>query len=149
MTVQYIEVRAVSERHDVQASRLAREIMQLSRHRLPSLAPLSAIPLYIRTSFLYRLSGTLTPHQLDQLITQLLTDAVIQEAIVLDGLHSDTTHHTVDVFFHPGVTDTLAESVLTGAHMLNISSLEHVETGKRYILDDRLSSNDVRTIAET
>ncbi len=148
MTTQYIEVRAVSEQHDVQAHRLARKIVQLSPHRLPSLAPLSDIPLYIRTAFLYRLTGTLTPPQRDQLTTQLLVDPIIQEAFVLDDLHSDTTHHIVDVFFHPGVTDSLAESVLAGAHMLNISGIEQVETGKRYVLDDRLSPSDVRTIAE-
>ena len=149
MTLQYIEVRAVLEQHDVQAQRLARKIVQLSPHRLPSLAPLSDIPLYIRTAALYRLSGTLTPLQLDQLITQLLVDPVIQEAVILDDLHSNTTHHTVDVFFHAGVTDTLAESVLTGARMLDISTLEQVETGTRYILDTRLSGDDVRTIAES
>ncbi len=149
MTVQYIEVRAVSERHDVQAHRLAREIVQLSPHRLPSLASLSDTPLYIRTAFLYHLSGTLNPFQTDQLITQLLVDPVIQEAFVLTDLHVDTTHHIVDVFFHAGVTDTLAESVLAGARMLDISTLEQVETGKRYFLDGRLSVNDARTIAES
>ncbi len=148
MTTQYIEVRAVSERHDVQAHRLAREIVQLSPHRLPSLASLSAIPLYIRTAFLYHLSGTLNPLQTDQLISQLLVDSVIQEALVLDTLHANTTHHIVDVFFHVGVTDTLAESVLAGARMLAISGIERVETGKRYILDGRLSVADARTIAE-
>ena len=65
-------------------------------------------------------------------------------------LHTDrATHHIVDVFFHAGVTDTLAESVLIGARMLAISTLEHVETGKRYLLDGRLSVNDARTIAES
>ena len=149
MTTQYIEVRAVSERHDVLAHRLARKIVQLSPHRLPSLASLSAIPLYIRTAFLYHLSGTLNPLQKDQLISQLLVDPVIQEAFVLDHLHADTTHHIVDVFFHAGVTDTLAESILAGARMLDISGIEHAETGKRYFLDGRLSVNDARTIAES
>ena len=148
MTTQYIEVRAVSERHDVQAHRLARKIVQLSPHRLPSLASLSDIPLYIRTASLYHLSGTLNPLQTDQLTSQLLVDSVIQEAFVLDDLRADTAHHIVDVFFHAGVTDTLAESVLTGANMLDISGIEQVETGKRYILDSRLSVNDARTIAE-
>ncbi len=149
MTTQYIEVRAVSEQHDVQAHRLARKIVQLSPHRLPSLAPLSDIPLYIRTAFLYRLTGTLIPPQRDQLISQLLVDPVIQEASVLNKLSNDTTQHIVDVFFHAGVTDTLAESVLAGSHMLNISSIEQVETGKRYFLDGRLSISDARTIAES
>src|SRR5712691_8342905 len=56
-------------------------------------------------------------------------------------------YHIIDVFFLPGVTDTLAESVLAGARMLGIPGLEHVETGRRYMLDSDLSEEDVRTIA--
>jgi len=148
VTLHYIEVRAVSERHDVQAHRLTHEILQLSTHGLPSLASLSDTPLSIRTAFLYRLSGVLDSSQQDRLTTQLLVDAMIQEAFVVDGPHTDTPHHIVDVFFHTGVTDTLAESVIAGAHMLGISTITHVETGKRYFLDSRLSEKDARTIAE-
>ena len=54
----------------------------------------------------------------------------------------------VDVFFHPGVTDTLAESILAGAALLGIHGLEHVETGQRYFLDGRLSEDDARLITE-
>src|SRR5438034_3775135 len=56
--------------------------------------------------------------------------------------------HVVDVFYHSGVTDTLAESVLAGAKMLGLTGLEHVETGRRYFLDSRLSETDVRAIVE-
>ncbi len=147
MTLHHIEVRALSEQHDVQAHRLAREILQLSPHRLPSLATITATPLQVRTASLYSLYGTLEPAQLDSLLTQLLVDAVIQEATI--GEQSHAGQHVIDVFFHAGVTDTLAESVLTGARMLNISTLEHAETGRRYFLDGRLSTQDARVIAES
>jgi len=149
VTVYSIQVRAISERHDVRASRLAHEIMQLSPQGLLSLASLSDTPLSLSTASLYRLSGTLDSPQRDQLITQLLVDSIIQEALVVDNADTDEAHHIVDVFFHAGVTDTLAESVLTGAQMLGISTLQQVETGKRYLLDGRLSVNDARTIAES
>ena len=55
-------------------------------------------------------------------------------------------YHVVDVFFHPGVTDTLAESVLAGAHLLGIPGLQQVETGQRFLFDARLSKDDVDTI---
>ncbi len=157
MTTYQVEVRAVTERHDVQAQRLAREILHIPLTRLPSLAalPTSAPPLTIRTSHLYFLTGTLTALQIDQLTGQLLADPVIQEVAPrfiegrsLDELLQDSSSHVVDVFFHPGVTDTLAESVLAGAHMLGITGLEQVETGQRYTLDGRLSERDVRTITE-
>ncbi len=54
----------------------------------------------------------------------------------------------VDVFFHAGVTDTLAESVLMGAAMLGIEGIVGVETGHRYYLDERLSADEVRSITE-
>jgi phosphoribosylformylglycinamidine synthase subunit PurSL len=149
VTTYQVEVRAVAERHDVQAQRLAREILHIPLTRLPSLAalPTNAPPLTIRTSHLYLLTGTLTTLQIDQLTSQLLVDPVIQQA--RDGGSSrDSSSHIVDVFFHLGVTDTLAESVLAGAHMLGITGLEQVETGQRYTLDGRLSASDVRTIVE-
>src|SRR5262249_18313240 len=57
--------------------------------------------------------------------------------------------HVVDVFFHAGVTDTLAESVLVGARMLCITDIERVEMAHRYLLDERLSEDEVRTIVES
>jgi len=149
VTVQYIEVRAVSEQHDVRASRLAREILQLAPQRLPSLAAIVNTSLHIRTAALYHLAGTFDPSQLDRLISQLLVDSVVQVASVVEQPYASPTQHIVDVFFHPGVTDTLAESVIAGAHMLDISSIERVETGTRYFLDGRLSARDARAIAES
>ncbi|HKF35802.1 MAG TPA: phosphoribosylformylglycinamidine synthase subunit PurS, partial [Ktedonobacteraceae bacterium] len=143
-----IEVRATSEEYDVHAHQLAREIVALSTRQVPSLAAISAStsPLVIRTAQLYYLTGNLTPSQINQLTQQLLIDPVTQEAEMLRELEASRAEHIVDVFFHPGVTDTLAESVLTGASMLGITGLERVETGKRYILDQRLSADEVHTI---
>jgi len=147
VTVFQIEVRAIAKQHDVQAHRLAREILFLPQ--LPSLNTIVAnqTPLTspsIRTAQIYRLTGNLDTGQINRLITNLLVDPVVQEAS-LSG--EPGNHHVIDVFFLPGVTDTLAESVLAGARMLGIPGLEHVETGRRYMLDSRLSEEDVRTIA--
>jgi phosphoribosylformylglycinamidine synthase len=110
-------------------------------------------PFFCRTAQLYRLTGNLTPKQLSQLNQQLLTDVVIQEATTTTTDNTGTTPsskegHVIDVFFHAGVTDTLAESVLMGAQMIGIDSLERVETGRRYILDRRLSEDEGHTIAQ-
>src|SRR5260221_475678 len=143
-----IEVRATSEEYDVHAPQLAREIVALPTRQVPSLAAISASTssLVIRTAQLYYLTGNLTPSQVKQLTRQLLIDPVIQEADMSQQPEVTREEHIVDVFFHPGVTDTLAESVLTGASMLGITGLERVETGKRYLLDQRLSADEVRTI---
>src|SRR5205085_8662102 len=44
---------------------------------------------------------------------------------------------------------TLAESVLTGASMLDIIGLQRVETGHRYFLDSRLTRDQLRLITES
>src|SRR5579872_814552 len=158
VTVFEIEVRAIEERHDVKALQLAREILHLpvgvrfsapspphshSHDTTPPAA--SSSPLLLRTAQLYRLTGNLTPIQVDQLRKQLLVDPVVQEAKYTRKADNTTI---VDVFFLPGVTDTLAESVLMGARMLGITELDRVETGQRYIVDGCLSESEVRTIAE-
>ena len=154
MTSYQIVVRAVGEQHDVHAHQLIREILQLPKKHLPSLANISASTsqLIIHTAQLYRLSGNLTITQVEQLTRELLADPVVQEADIKTSevVQASTGHigHIVDVFFHAGVTDTLAESVQAGAQMLCISELEHVETGRRCILDSRLSEDDVRSIAQ-
>ncbi len=160
MTVFQIEVRANAEQYDVQAQQLARQILHLPRTHLPSLSsisatstPLNPLPLLtIRTAQLYRLTGNLTSTQVDHLISQLLVDPVVQEASYSTehaSIPGDLPTHIIDVFFHPGVTDTLAESVLAGAHMLGITQLEQVETGRRYLLNTRLTHDEVRTIAQS
>src|SRR5260221_2841293 len=143
-----IEVRATSEEYDVHAHQLAREIVALPARQVPSLAAISAStsPLVIRTAQLYYLTGNLIPSQVNQLTRQLLIDPVIQEAEMPQQPEATRAEHIVDVFFHPGVTDTLAESVLTGASMLGITGLERVDTDKRYLLDRRLSQDEVCTI---
>ena len=156
MTLYFIEVRAVSDRHDIHAHQLVREIQHLPTRQLPSLTDSTSVTtgLHISTAQLYLLSGSLDASHVERLTNQLLLDPVIQQARILDtgsgqqerdGVDSG---YIVDVFFHPGVTDTLAESVLTGAQMLGIEGLQQVETGRRYILDQRLSEQEVETITQ-
>jgi phosphoribosylformylglycinamidine synthase subunit PurSL len=148
VTLYQIEVRASSKQYDIQAHQVAREILKLPGRHLPSLAAIfaSPSPLTISTSQLFYLTGQLTPTQIDQLTRQLLIDPVTQEAELSQKPENSITAYIVDIFFHPGVTDTLAESVIIGASMLGITTLEHVETGRRYIFDERLSEAEVRYI---
>src|SRR5690348_14548254 len=108
----FIEVRAVSSQHDQQARKLARDILHLPGDQLPSLSVISAssTSLTLRTAQLYQITGNLSPSQIDQLTRQLLVDPVVQEARIFRAISAVESEHVVDVFFHPGVTDTLAES---------------------------------------
>jgi len=149
VTTYAIEVRATSERYDVLAQQVAREILQL-----PILARNKEQPLHIRTAQVYLLTGDLSPQQIDLLTSNLLIDPVTQSATFSENsmaqlAQSAQTSHIVDVYFHPGVTDTLAESILTGANMLGISGLQHIATAHRYFLDKRLSEQQVQIITES
>jgi phosphoribosylformylglycinamidine synthase subunit PurSL len=150
VTLYQIEVRANAELYDVQAQQVTREILKLPRIYLPSLSAISTnpSPLTISTSQLYYLTGQLTPTQIDQLTRQLLLDPVTQESVLSQEPEIINAAHIVDIFFHPGVTDTLAESVLTGASMLGITTVDHVETGHRYFFDKCLSEEEVRYITK-
>jgi phosphoribosylformylglycinamidine synthase II len=154
VTLYQIEVRTISERHDGHVQKLAHEILELPTRHLPSLGNISTSspPLIFRMTQLYRITGPVSKTHIKQLTQQLLIDPVVQEAsITTDGdevTRGEQTEHIVDVFFHPGVTDTLAESVLTGAQMLAITGIERVETGQRYLLDGRLSEADTRAITQ-
>ncbi len=143
-----IEIRAISELYDSHARQIVRDIRHLPRKPLPSLEEIfaSTIPLSIHTAQLYHLNGGLAPGQLDQLILKLLVDPVTQIA----SLSQETSRfHCVDVFFHSGVTDTLAQSVMTGAEMLGLNLIGKVETGHRYFLDARLSPDEVHFISRS
>ncbi|HLH62832.1 MAG TPA: phosphoribosylformylglycinamidine synthase subunit PurL [Ktedonobacteraceae bacterium] len=160
MTTLLIEVEAVSQEYDAQANKLAREILFLPIKHLPSLAAIATgnTPLTLRTAHLYYLTGNLSLTEIDRLAQQLLADPVMQKAHISTSSVKLTTHqeqyqeqipaYIIDVFFHAGVTDTLAESVMNGASLLDIRGLEQVATGKRYILDGRLSETDVQYITE-
>jgi phosphoribosylformylglycinamidine synthase len=154
VTLYQIEVRTISERHDGHVQKLAREILELPIKHLPSLGNIStsSTPFIFRTTQLYRITGPISKTQIEKLTQNLLIDPVVQEACITMGpdetAADEQTEHIVDVFFHPGVTDTLAESVLTGAQMLGITGIERVETGQRYLLDGRLSEADTRAIAQ-
>jgi phosphoribosylformylglycinamidine synthase subunit PurSL len=154
VTLCQIEVQTISERHDGHVQKLAREILELPVKHLPSLGNIStsSTPFTFRTTQLYRITGPISKTQIEKLSQNLLIDPVVQKASITTGtddeVEGEQTEHIVDVFFHPGVTDTLAESVLTGAQMLDITGLERVETGQRYLLDARLSEADTRAITQ-
>ncbi|HEV2579966.1 MAG TPA: phosphoribosylformylglycinamidine synthase subunit PurS, partial [Ktedonobacteraceae bacterium] len=158
MTTYTIEVRAIAERYDILAQQVARELLLL-----PTLASGQA-SYSIRTARLYHLTGSLSPTAIDQLTRHLFIDPVTQQATISttstptdtsspptvpqQNASSNDNSTVVDVFFHPGVTDTLAESIQAGATLLGIHGLERVETGQRYFLDARLNEDEVRLITD-
>jgi phosphoribosylformylglycinamidine synthase len=129
---------------------LLNEISQVPIDRVPSLSAIfaSQSPLTLHTAQLYLITGQLSLTSIDELIQRLLADTVVQEARIVHDRQEACAHHVVDVYFHPGVTDTLAESVMTGARLLAIKEIAHVQTGRRYLIDSRLPAAEVRLLVE-
>jgi phosphoribosylformylglycinamidine synthase II len=124
----------------------------------------------VRVSDLYFLRGDLTSEQVGQLCHELLVDPVVQGCRVSSygvrvggaGEGEQSTEHgsgdsqpgarnpelgtAVEVGFHPGVTDSVAENLILGAGRLGIE-VRQAATGTRYELVGDVSETDVHRIA--
>lgn len=104
---------------------------------------------------LYFLQGDLDDESLQHLAGTLLCDPVVEEVVWHppdtgqgDGLASQVW--TVEVTLLPGVTDSVAESLLEGAHLMGVTGLEHAATGQRYTLVGSIQGEDlVQRIADS
>jgi phosphoribosylformylglycinamidine (FGAM) synthase PurS component len=99
----------------------------------------------------YYLSGTVTPADVERLTTELLCDPVVDEARVINGAEQATPTtgdaYTIDVVLHPGVTDTPAESLMSGLSEIGVDGIEAAATGTRYTLRGDLDPATVSQIA--
>jgi phosphoribosylformylglycinamidine synthase II len=111
-----------------------------------------------QVSDLYFVRGELTHADLERLAQELLADPIV-EAYHTQDLSSSPTGgteggatgghaHIVEVGFHPGVTDPVAENLLQRAHLLGIGTIEAASTGKRYVFEGSLAEDDLRQIAK-
>jgi len=88
----------------------------------------------VTTAKLYRLNGDLSPDDRQRIGRELLSDPVVEEA------HEDSPAAPkkaaksviVDVWFKPGVTDVVGESVLKGLRDMQMNQVNDVRTGTRY-----------------
>ncbi len=119
----------------------------------------------IRVSDLYFLEGDLDDARVARLCDALLYDPVVEQAAIRP-LAQDAPHrsgavqpedplrlggesaHTVEVALLPGVTDSVAESLLAGAAMIGVAGLTRAATGRRYLIHGRVGLSEVRRLAE-
>ena len=115
------------------------EVSPLPQHskagkkRLESLTAFSALKGFScrRSSPLFRLEGGLNRAEAEKVAVELLCDPVI-ETFSIDAAPRDPEVFFADVWFKPGVTDTVGESVLKAVRDLKIGSIEKVFAGTRY-----------------
>ena len=56
--------------------------------------------------------------------------------------------YEVEVWYKPGVTDAVGDSVKKGIRDLNIKGTESVKTGQVYIISGKLGTKDIEKICE-
>lgn len=101
---------------------------------------------------LYFLAGDLDEDALRQLATELLHDPVVEQAqwrplsAAMEPAASGDAW-SVEVTLLPGVTDSVAESLLAGAAMVGVQGLRRAAAGHRYTLMGDLSEADVHRVA--
>ncbi len=101
---------------------------------------------------LYFLHGEMDEDAVQRIVDSLLHDPVVEvaqwqrlEALARPAMPPDTW--SVEVTLLPGVTDSVAESLLAGARMIGVQGLRQAATGRRYALTGDLSEQDVQRIA--
>ncbi|MEJ5197627.1 MAG: phosphoribosylformylglycinamidine synthase subunit PurS, partial [Anaerolineae bacterium] len=125
----------------------------------------------IHVSDLYFLEGDLDEAAVGRLCDALLYDPVVEQATI-QRMGEDVTHRRdaenaeinenslrplrlcgekicfVEVALRPGVTDSVAESLLEGAAMIGVTGLARAATGRRYAIAGRLREDEVQRLAE-
>ena len=105
----------------------------------------------IRVFDLYFIEGNLDQKKLRRICDELLVDPVTQEF----RIHGDSTNYQlpitsyqVEVVFNPGVMDPVALTTLKGIQDLGIEGVNSIKTGKKYMLEGKISSSQLSILSE-
>ena len=131
-----IEVGAKPGRRDTRGEKLARQIAQAGLGGVTSVA----------VSDLYFIEGGIEKAGLDRLVSTLLVDDILEQAQT--GVSASSGARIIEVTLLPGVTDSAAESLRTGADVIGIQNLGQIAVGQRYDLRGTLTAADAKAIAE-
>lgn len=105
----------------------------------------------VRVSDLYFLQGHLPAADLERLAVELLVDPVVEgyhlEPIDVARRRGPDDDLAIEVGYHPGVTDPVADNLLRRAHLVGIHGLAAAATGRRYTFEGTLSPAELHTIA--
>lgn len=87
-----------------------------------------------------------------RLVAELLHDPVVEQAMwrpltAIEQTEPRPGVWSVEVTLLPGVTDSVAESLLAGAAMIGVHGLRQAATGRRYTLAGALDADQVERIA--
>ncbi len=102
------------------------------------------------TSRLYFVHGQVSPPEVRRLAAELLADPVSEVFIVTPVEQAEVfpgVSHSVEVVYHPGVTDPAAESLVHAAHSMGIMGIDQAATGQRYLLSGDIDQSALERLA--
>jgi len=105
--------------------------------------------LEIRVVDVYWLDGKLAAGELETLANQLLSDPITQQ-YAIDKKHdysSAPNTHPIEVTYNAGVADPVADTIFKAAGDLGIKSITAARTGTRYIIEGKLTEEELEIIA--
>ena len=133
-----IEVGAKPGSPDVRGAQLLKQIASLGVAGVAS----------ARVSDLYFLERTRSAESRGDLISTLLVDSIVETAREGAPAPLAPGERTIEVTLLPGVTDSAAESLRTGARLIGETDLGEIATGKRYVLTGDLDATTANRIAK-
>jgi phosphoribosylformylglycinamidine synthase len=101
-------------------------------------------------SQLYFIKGQFSSQDILHLSSELLADPVTEHFhIAAAGEHQQgsVSGSTIEVTLLPGVTDPVAENLLRAAHLLGMTGITQVATGKRYVLPGEIDPQHLFRLA--
>jgi phosphoribosylformylglycinamidine synthase len=111
----------------------------------------------VNVSHIYRIQGNINIAGIRSLCKNLLVDPITQKyKIYIEHKDSSNTkkntkvcsnRYTIEVWFKPGVTDTVGESVLKSSSDMGIKNITEIKTGTKYIITGKnLKYKDIEKI---
>lgn len=103
----------------------------------------------VKSLQVYSIETLLSLEQLQELCIKLLIDPITQHySINVPIKPQDQKHYIIEVWYKKGVTDAVADTVITGMNDLGLQLKQsRVHTGIKYILFGHLSKQQAETIA--
>ena len=124
-----VEVANKKGKKDIHGEHIRHDIVGLGIARPPQ----------VSYTVLYRFEGQLNLKELNTIAKELLIDPVTQNCMIhgfYENIHvppkKSTAEYHVEVWYKPGVTDTVAESVTKAIGDLGIKKELKIQTGHKY-----------------
>ncbi|MBD3272323.1 MAG: hypothetical protein GF384_07285 [Elusimicrobia bacterium] len=101
----------------------------------------------VRAASVYRIDGNLSRKDCSVIAKTLLADPVADDFIIMDSSSSRKRNscRTIEIWFHPNVTDTVGETVMIGVRDLGIARVQRVATGRSYHIEQPVSDDIVHS----